>query len=319
MSFASPPVLLGLLALPVLAWLYLRARRRRAAALQAAVALPLVASLAPRRPGWRRHAPYALLALGIAALILAAARPRHLVLRPVRAATVMLLSDISASMSAHDVRPSRLVAARRAATSFLARVGPGIRVGSIVFARRPILLQAPSADHSLTRAALARIGPGGGGTAMGPALALALSTVSASAHRGVATVPASIILISDGGANVGPNPVGIAARAGREHVRVYTIAVGTAHGVAEIPYGHGDRLEPVPVAPLTLARIAHASGAQAYRAADAATLSAIYRQLATTLTHRRVQAPLAGYFAGAGLVALALAVALSLDWFGRLA
>ena len=319
MSFATPLVLLGLLALPVLIWLYLREQRRRAAALELAVSAPLLGSLAPRRPGWRRHAPYLLLGLGIGVLIISAAGPRHTVSRPLRSASVMLLNDVSASMSAGDVRPSRLVAAKRAATSFLDGVGPGIRVGSIVFARHATVLQAPTSDHALTRSALARIRSGGGGTAMGAALALGLAFVRPHARRGAAAAPGSLILISDGGANVGPDPVAVAAHAGREHVPIYTVAVGTAHGEAEIPYRHGERLEPVPVQPLTLARIAHASGGRPYRAADAATVSAIYRQLATTLSHRRVEASLAGYLAGAGLVALALAVALSLNWFGWLA
>ncbi len=319
MSFGAPPVLLGLLALPVLAWAYLLAQRRRAAALAAVVAAPLLASLAPRRAGWRRHTPYLLLALGAGALIVAAARPRERVSVPVRSATVMLVNDVSASMSAADVRPSRLVAAKRAATSFLHRVGPGISVGSIAFARHPVMLQDPTTDHALTLAALAKLRSGGGGTAMGAALELALSAVGATAGRTAATAPRSVILISDGGANVGPDPVGVAARAGREHVRIYAVAVGTAHGEAEIPYRHGDRLEPVPVDATTLARIARASGGAAYHAPDAAAVAAIYRRLSVTLTRRRALRALAGYFAGAGLVALALAVGLSLNWFGRLA
>jgi len=316
-SFEAPLVLLGLAALPALAALYIREQHRRERALGALVSAPLLPSLAPRRPGWRRHAPYALLALGAGALIVAAARPVHTVSVPVRAATVMLVNDVSASMTSADVKPSRLAAAKRAAARFLTLVGPDVAVGSIEFAREPVLLQSPTTDHRLTRAALASIRDGGGGTATGSALALALAQITSTRARRRA--PGSVLLISDGGANVGPDPVAVAARARRLGIAVYTIAVGTAHGVAEIPYRHGARRTPVPVDPRELAQIAAASGGRAYRATNTATLSAIYAALAKELGHRRVRRGLTYAFAGVGLVALALAAAASLAWFGRLA
>ncbi|MGH2873552.1 MAG: VWA domain-containing protein, partial [Solirubrobacteraceae bacterium] len=146
MSFAAPLVLLALIALPALAALYVLEQQRRARAMGAFVSTSLLASVAPRRPGWRRHAPYALLGLGLVALIAAAARPQHSVIQPVKGATVMLVNDTSASMTSDDVRPSRLAAAKRAAASFLRRVGPSTQVGSIAFARHVLLLQSPTTD-----------------------------------------------------------------------------------------------------------------------------------------------------------------------------
>lgn len=319
MSFAAPLVLLGLVALPALAALYLREQRRRANAMSAFVSTPLLASVAPRRPGWRRHAPYALLAAGVAVLIVAAARPQTSIEKPIKGATVMLVNDVSASMTATDVRPSRLGAAKRAATSFLSRVTTDTQVGSIEFARHPVLLQSPTTDHRLTRAAVASIRPGGGGTAMGDALELALTQIRHApkvAHR---RPPGSVILISDGAANVGVNPVIVAAQARRRHVRIYTVSVGTAHGVASIPHRNRDVETRVPVDPTELGQIAQASGGRAYRAPDSATLSAIYSDLAKVLGHRRAEARLTGFFAGAGLLLVALALGSSLLWFARLA
>lgn len=319
MSFAAPLVLLGLVALPALAALYMNEQRRRARAVSAFVAAPLLASVAPRRPGWRRHVPYALFGLGLAALIVAAARPQRAIEKPVRGAAVMLVNDISASMQAADVRPSRLVAAKRAATGFLQRASSTTEVGSIEFDRNVTLLQSPTTNHALTRAAIAQIGPGGGGTAMGAALALALRSIATAPRLAGRRPPGSVILISDGAANLGVNPVLVAAQARRRHVPIFTVSVGTAHGVAPIPHRDGTVRTPVPVDPTELGQIAAASGGHAYRAPDAATLNSIYARLAKVLGHRRAEQLLTGYFAGAGLVLVALGAGLSLLWFARLA
>lgn len=319
MSFGAPLVLIGLVALPALAALYVREQRRRADAMTAFVTTPLLASVAPRRPGWRRHASYVLLAVGVAALIIAAARPQHAIQKPIKGATVMLVNDISASMTATDVRPSRLAAAKRAATSFLKRATAYTQVGSIEFARHPVLLQSPTTNHALTRSAIASIKPGGGGTAMGDALDVALTQIKRAPKVGKKRPPGSVILISDGAANVGVNPVTVAGQAKRQHVKIYTISVGTAHGVAAIPRHNREVATPVPVDPTELGQIAQASGGRAYRAPDSATLGAIYSNLAKVLGHRRAEAQLTGFFAGAGLVLVALAVGASLLWFARLA
>jgi Ca-activated chloride channel homolog len=318
-SFAAPLVLLGLIALPAAAVVYVAEQRRRTRAMSAFVSSALLASVAPRRPGWRRHAPYALLGLGLLLLILAAARPQRGIERPLKGATVMLVNDTSASMTSTDVKPSRLGAAKRAATSFLTRVSPSTQVGSIAFARHVLLLQSPTTDHSLTRSAIAGIKPGGGGTAMGDALVVALHSISAAPKVNGKRPPGSVILISDGAANTGVNPVSVAAQAKHEKIRVFTISIGTAHGHAAIPHRTGSVQTAVPVDPTELGQIAAASGGRAYRAPNSATLSAIYTSLAKVLGHRRVQQLLTGFFAGAGLVLVALGAGLSLLWFARLA
>lgn len=319
MSFASPLVLLGLLALPVAAFIYVSEQGRRSHKMEAMVAAKMRASVAPRRPGWRRHAPYALLGLGLIALILAAAKPQQAVLRPVKGATVMLVNDTSASMSANDVPPSRLQAAKQAAASFLQHVSRTTQVGSIAFARHVLLLQSPTTDHSLTSAAVASIKQGGGGTSMGAALAEALHSVQTAPKVGDKRPPGSIILISDGASNLGTNPVTIAARAHHAKVKIFTISIGTASGTAMIPTRNGPMQTAVPVDPTELFQIARTSGGTPYSAADPAAVTSIYNDLASVLAHQRVEDGIAGFFAGVGLVLVALGAALSLLWFARLA
>src|SRR4051794_15093501 len=120
MSFAAPFVLvLGVVLLAVVATVYAVHQRRRARAAQAFAAPHLFASVTPRRPGWRRHIPMAAFALAIALLLVAAAKPQTTVAVPVEHASIMLMSDVSGSMGAQDVRPSRVLPPRRAAPTVL--------------------------------------------------------------------------------------------------------------------------------------------------------------------------------------------------------
>jgi Ca-activated chloride channel family protein len=317
-SFAAPLVLLALLALLPLGFWYAVEQRRRGNAALAFATKPLTASVAPNRPGWRRHAPYVLMALALAALIVAAARPRHRVTVPVKAATVMFANDVSDSMKATDVKPSRLVAAKRAATSFMNAATAAIQAGSIEFARHATLLQSPTPDHRLTRAAIAQLQPGGGGTAIGDALELALGAIETAPKVDGRRPPGAVILISDGASNVGANPVAVAQDARRRHVKIYTVSVGTPHGTILFNRGGHDVTSAVPVDPTELREIAQTSGGEAFRAPNGATVKRIYTGLARRLGERHVQRGLVAEFAGAGLVLLCGGLATSLLWFGRL-
>ncbi|HET9720430.1 MAG TPA: VWA domain-containing protein [Solirubrobacteraceae bacterium] len=316
MSFSHPLVLLGLLAVPAAVGIYLREQRRRAGARRAFVSAPLGRSVAPRRPGWRRHPPVALLGLAAAALIVAVAQPFDRVLVPVKSATVMLVNDVSDSMKATDVLPSRLQAAKRAAERFATQAPRSVRVGQIGFARRPTLLQSPTTDHALAEQAIATLKPGGGGTAIGEALGAALSAIETAPKVGGRTPPGAVILLSDGTSNVGVSPLQVAAQARARHVPIYTVAIGTASGT--ITGRHGNRIL-VPVSPQQLAKIAADSGGRAFTAGSSAGASAIYAHLARKLGHTHVRRTLIAGLAGAALGLLLIASALSLLWFGRLA
>ena len=257
--------------------------------------------------------------IAIAALIVAAARPQETVAVPVNGAAVMLANDVSDSMKASDVRPSRLGAAQAAARRLLADVPSGVQVGALEFARHPAVLQSPTTEHALTREAIAQLKPGGGGTAIGDAITTALRVLESLPPVNGKRPPGAIILLSDGGANAGGSPLAAARQAAARHVPIYTVALGTDHGAIPIKHGSQTVSTPVPVSPQELEQIASASGGRAYAAADAAKVSSVYAHLATELGHKRVKREVTAGFAGGGLALLLLGSAMTLGWFGRLA
>lgn len=318
MSFSSPLVLVGLVAVPVLALWYLGQQRRRRG-VAAAFAAPLMTeSVTPRRPGWRRHAPMLVFAIAIALLIAAAARPQRTVAVPVDSAAIMLANDISSSMSATDIRPSRLGAAQKAGSTFVSRVPDSAQVGVIEFARRPILLQSPTTNHALTKGAIASLKPGGGGTAIGEAITTALHSLTTLPKKGGKRPPGAIVLLSDGTSNVGTGPLTAARQAKADHIPIYTISLGTPNGTIAIRRNGQTVTTPVPVSSQELAQIAQASGGKAYTAADSAKASEIYRHLAVQLGHKKVQREITADVAGGGLVLLLVGGAMTLMWFGRI-
>jgi Ca-activated chloride channel family protein len=317
MSFASPLVLLALLAIPLLITWYLGQQRRRAQAAAAFVAPALSASVAPRRPRWRRHAPMIAFALALALLIAAAARPQRSVAVPVTSGAIMLANDVSSSMQATDVAPSRLGAAERADERFLATVPSTVQVGLLEFAKTPVVLQSPTTDHALTGAAFAQFHTSGG-TAVGDAILTAVQELKNLPRVHGKLPPGAILVTSDGASNFGSDPLAAARQAGADHIPIYTVAVGTANGTIEIKRGSRTVTVPVPVSGQQLAQIARLSGGEAFTAADAAGLSAVYKRLAAELGHKHINREITASFAGGGLVLLLVGGAMSLCWFGRL-
>jgi Ca-activated chloride channel family protein len=317
-SFAAPLVLLALVLIPGLAAGYAgrQRRRRRAAAEFAAPAL--TASVTPRRPGLRRHVPPLLLALALAALIVAIARPQRSVAVPLRGAAFMLANDVSNSMTATDVRPTRLRAAQAAASKFVSALPASALVGQMAFARHPEVLQSPTTDHALDQAAIRSLAPGGGGTAIGATITTAVKILSGLRAAGDRRTPGAIVLLSDGGSNVGASPVAAARQARAAHIPIETIALGTSRGtITERRHGRTVTGR-VPVSTRLLAAVAAASGGRAYSSVNAAGAKAIYTHLAATLGHHRVTRDLDVSFAGGALALIVAAGGLSLAWFGRL-
>jgi Ca-activated chloride channel family protein len=320
MTFASPLILLALLLVPVAIARYVsgeRARRRRA---KEFASPRLMKSIAPLQPGWRRHVPLALYAVALAVLIVAAARPRTTVAVPVEQATVMLLTDVSGSMQATDVRPSRLAAAREAARTFVGKVPHGVRIGVMAFNQHPRTLQPPTGDHGAARDALAQLASSGG-TRTGDALDSALTVLERQPGVNGKRPPAAIVLLSDGKSTAGEDPILLAQRAQRDHIPIYTVALGTASGTIRVPRpGGASGLEtrPVPPDPQTLSEIARISGGQAYSAEDENQLSTVYHHLGSQLGRKKAPREITAGFVGGAVALLALAGALSLRWFGRL-
>jgi Ca-activated chloride channel homolog len=318
MSFANPLVLLGLLAIPLLVKWYTAQQRRRTAAASKFVAPALTPSVAPSSPRWRRHLPMLAFLLALAILIVAAARPQRSVAKPVTDGAIMLADDVSSSMQATDVTPSRLDAAQRAARRFLSGVPGTVQVGVLAFARAPTLLQSPTTNHALAAAALGQMPQTSGGTAVGKAIETALHELGTIKPIGGKRPPRAIVLISDGASNVGVGPIVAAKQAGAQHVPVFTISVGTPKGTIAIRRGSRTVTAPVPVSRAQLAEIARASGGKTFRASDTAGVNAAYAHLAAHLGHKQVKQEITTSLAGGALVLLLLGGALSLRWFGRL-
>jgi Ca-activated chloride channel homolog len=317
-SFAAPLVLLGLALLPVLAIAYGRHQRTRARAAAAFAAPHLTPSVTPTRPGWRRHVPMLAFALALALILVAAARPQTTVAVPVEHASILLMTDVSGSMEAQDVRPSRLVAVRRAATTFVDGVPKQVNVGVMAFNQTPTILQSPTTDRVAVKAALQRL-KSSGGTATGDAVQAAVRILTAPGADGKPP-PAAIVLLSDGKSTSGDTtPLAAAQNAGRKHVPIYTVALGTASGTITVPRaGGGTETRQVPPDPATLRQMAAASGGQAYQAADAQRLSQVYERLGSQLGRKNEPRQISSLFAAAALALLLAGATLTLRWFGRL-
>jgi Ca-activated chloride channel family protein len=318
MSFETPVVLLGLLAIPLLVRWYAGRQRRRAQAASAFVAPHLTESVTPRRPRWRRHVPMLAFVLALAVLIVAAARPQRSVAKSTTEGAVMLADDISSSMQATDVSPSRLRAGQRAAEHFLSEVPSAVQVGLLEFTWNPTVLQSPTGDHALTKAALARVPRTGGGTAVGEAILTAASELRSVPRIGGKRPPGAIVLISDGASNVGVSPLIVARQAAVWRIPIYTVSVGTPNGTIQVKRGSQTVTAPVPVDREQLAEIARLSGGRAFTAANAAGVRAAYDHLAGRLGKKHVKEEITASFAGLGLALLLLGSAFTLRWFGRL-
>ncbi|MDX6719182.1 MAG: Ca-activated chloride channel, partial [Solirubrobacteraceae bacterium] len=239
-------------------------------------------------------------------------RPQRTVAVPVERASVVLVTDVSRSMSATDVSPTRLEAARRAAQSFLKKVPGELRVGLVSFSDAAQTLQAPTTDRALVSRALQTLQPISG-TATGAGLRTALDDLKigdASTRR----PPAAIVLLSDGSATDGTAAYEVAAEARRLRVPIYTVALGTPQGTITL----GGRMLQVPPDTAALQRIASLSGGDAFRAEDSDQLGAVYDRLGSQIGTKPEKREITVVFAGAALLLLAGAMAASLGISGRL-
>ena len=264
MSFAAPLVLICLLAVPLLVGLYavhLRDRKRAAAAFAAPA---LTASVAPHRPRWRSHVPMLAFLLALAILILAAARPQKTVAVPVERASIMLITDVSGSMQATDVRPTRLVAARIAAKRFVAKVPKTVNVGVMALSSKPRVLASPTRDRVAINAALDQL-TARGGTGTGEAIQAATNILRHQPGVNGKRPPAAIVLLSDGAATGKVDPVAAAQAARKLRIPIYTVALGTAQGTITVPRpgdAGGTETRRVPPDPQSLAEVAQGLGRQ---------------------------------------------------------
>jgi Ca-activated chloride channel family protein len=353
MTFASPELLLALLLVPAAIAVYLLVQRRRNRYVVRFTNVDLLANLAPRTPSWRRHVPPVLYVAAIAALVIALARPSMMVAVPREQATILLSLDVSGSMQATDVDPSRLAAAQKAASDFVDQLPDSFRVGLVVFSTDARIAVAPTTDRAAIHQGLDSL-VAGGGTALGDAIVVSLQAAGLTVSTGPAATPTptpsptpspsvtpsasgsaspnpsaspqpsqapivATVLLSDGANSTGrTQPLDGAAQAAALGVPVYTIALGTADGVVTVPDQAGQlRQLNVPPDPQTLAAIAEITGGRFFEAPTAADLAQIYQSLGSKIGYTNEEREVTQLFAGAGLLLVLVGGGLAAHWFNR--
>ena len=311
MSFASPAFLAALAIVPLALLAHSMSRKR---ARRYAVRYPGVATLAPLLPrvsSWRRIVPLTLFLASLATLALALARPHATVAVPKEQASIVLVTDVSRSMLAEDVDPSRLEAARAAALSFLDELPEEARVGAVAFSTDPHTVEAPTDDRGEIEDLIDALSADGG-TAAGDALAAAVGLVDGPAED---RPPSAIVLLSDGETTTGRDPLPVARQAGRMGIPIHTVALGTRTATITTPDG---TLIPVPPDPEAMRRIAELSGGRAFEVDDADELSGLYEELGSRVATEEEEREITGAFAAGGIVLLMAAAALGTRATARL-
>jgi Ca-activated chloride channel homolog len=317
-SFERPLALVALLLIPLLVGLY-AARERRRTAFAARWGSPaLLPNVIDRSPGKLRYLPLAILLVALAAMVVGVARPHAVVKVPREEATVVLAIDVSRSMKAKDVEPTRLEAAKAAAKAFLAKVPEKFRVGVVSFATRANVAVPPTDDRTLVESALDSLKPGEG-TAIGDAVALSAELGKEQRTRDGARPPRAVLLISDGAPDGGSTEVQAAAEKAKSlKVPVYTVVVGTPNGVVEekLTGGLVQRIQ-VPPNPDTLKQVAQVTGGEFFTATDDEGLKAVYEKLGSRLGKRDESREITDVFAGGSAALLLTGGLLSALWFRR--
>lgn len=331
MTFIWLPMLVCLVSIPLFVAVYVWILRRRRRMVAQYGTLGFVQAAGGRRLGARRHIPAALFLAALTILILALARPQTLISLPRMEGTVILAFDVSGSMAANDIKPSRLAAAKAAARTFVQRQPSGVQIGVVSFSEAGFAIQAPTDDRDVILAAINRLTPRGG-TSVAHGLEAALKAIDAVAHpaltlarrsRPTATptpVPkgshtsAVIVLLSDGENNESPDPLTTAQLAANRGIRVDTVGLGSAAGATLHIKGFTVRSR---LDAATLQRIAQLTDGSYYNAATAADLRSIYATLNPQLVIKPQQTEVTSLFAGAGIVVMLIGGTLSLLWLGR--
>ncbi|GAB7038672.1 MULTISPECIES: VWA domain-containing protein [Catenuloplanes] len=320
MTVLYPAVLIAavpLTAAAIAAYVWLARRRTRVL-----VSAGLVAAK-DRRAAVRRHLPWAFFLAALPVMLAGTARPEAEVAVPRVAGTVILAFDISNSMAADDVSPTRLGAAQAAAGEFVRRQPESVDVGVVVFGDQALNTQAPTDDHDLAIAAIGRA-RAGGGTSLGQAIMVSLGAITGkpvvvdpdAAPPDLGYWPsATIVLFSDGEETGGPDVEAAAGLAAAAGVRIQTVGVGTPEGATVEVDGY--RLTTA-LDETLLTAIAQVSGGEYHTAGDADALADTTGGIDLRLTTKREPVELTAPFAGAALLLLAVGALLHTRWHGRI-
>jgi Ca-activated chloride channel family protein len=333
MTFIWPIMLLLLLVIPLVVWLYVRLQRRRRLVLERYGSLGFVQGAGGNRLGARRHIPPALFLAGLTILLISLARPQTVVSLPRVEGTVILTFDVSGSMAATDLQPSRMEAAKTVARDFVQRQPTTVRIGVVAFSDNGLAVQAPTNDQAAILGAISRITPQRG-TSLGQGIMASLNTLDANAEDETrqystltptptptpAPVPpgsdtsTAIVLLTDGENTGPPEPLEAAQMAADRGVRVYTVGIGSPEGIDLEVEGFTVHTQ---LDEETLKQIAEATAGTYYNAQSQEELQEIYENIELQLVVRPEDTEVTALFAGMGLLILLIGGACSFLWFSR--
>ncbi|MBL8319520.1 MAG: VWA domain-containing protein [Burkholderiaceae bacterium] len=345
MKFLWPELIwLPLLLTPLLVGLYLWLLHRRKKNTVRFASVALVKQAMGKGPGWRRHVPPALLGLAVLVMAFAVSRPTAVVKLPSQQETIILAMDVSGSMRATDIKPSRIVASQEAAKNFINELPRTVRVGVVSFAGTAAVVQAPTLSREDIVAAIDRFQLQRA-TAIGSGIVLSLATLFPDAGfdlsqiTGARPMPpgfgdkkkekdkadfkpvepgsygsAAIILLTDGQRTTGPDTLEMAKLAADRGVRIYTVGMGTKEG--EIIGFEGWSMR-VRLDEETLKQVALLTRGEYFFAGTAEDLKKVYQSLSSKLVIEKRETEITALFAALGAVLALLASGLSLWWFGR--
>jgi Ca-activated chloride channel family protein len=312
MTFLWPAGLCTLLLVPFVVAFYLLMQRRRRTYSLRFTNVMLLERVVGKGPGLRRYIPPVLFLCALTLLLLGLARPVAAVSVPRNQAAVALVVDTSGSMVAADMQPSRMIAARQAAHTFVNLLPPSFLVSLVSFSSNVTVRAPMTRDHALVQRAIDTLTPDGG-TAIGDGLTMALEQmkqlpVAADGKR----IPATIVLLSDGQNNMGISPVLVAAQARAAGIRVNTIGIGE-RGVLTLIDGS----QSVGLDESTLQEIASATGGRYFYAARSTALQQIYADLSAQMIWMKESVEISAEVSAVGILFLLMGIFLSIYWFQR--
>jgi Ca-activated chloride channel homolog len=317
MTFQSPLWLLALLAVAALVAVYVILQLRRKAYAARFTNVALLGSIVPKRPGWRRHLAFGVVALGLATLVVSLAVPSSEVRVPRERATVVMAVDVSLSMQARDIEPDRFRAMQTAAKEFVDVLPERINLGLVSFAGTATTVVPPTTDRQQVRNAIDNLQLAES-TAIGEAVFSSLTAIqnfqTSLGEQGEEAPPARVVLLSDGYNTVGRDDTQAVDAAIAAGIPVSTIAFGTDYGTLDLD---GETV-PVPVDRATLERIADETGGSYSEAASASELEQVYADLGSQIGYTTEPKDISPWFVRVGVFVLLVGALLSLFWTNRL-
>jgi Ca-activated chloride channel homolog len=312
--FLEPLWLLALVPVLAVAAVYvIRQLRRRSYAVRF-TNVALLEKVAPRGLGTRRHLAAGAFLLMLVTLASAMARPATDAKQPLERATVMIAIDVSLSMQASDVAPTRIEAAKEAAKEFVKTLPDSYNIGLVSFAKSANVLVSPGKDKSAVTQAIDGLQLAEA-TATGEAVFTCLSAIqSVPADGASGPPPARIVLLSDGYRTAGRPIEDAATSAAQANVPVSTIAFGTDQGRVEIQ----GQSQPVPVDRQSLQKLAETTRGHYYEAASLTQLKQVYQDMGSSIGFKTVPREITQWYVGAGLLFAFAAAGMSLLWTSRL-